>query len=220
MATSIAQKFRIREKDTLLALDAPADFKKNLGKLPAGVSIATSGKEYNQIHWFVMNKAQLEKQVSKILKLLKDDTVVWIYYPKGSSKLQTDLNRDNGWEVLMKHQDKLTWINLISFDETWSAFGLRARTDADKKKEAKPKAEREIFKYANSATKEIRLPDDLAASLKKNKTAAAFFDSLSFSNRREYVEWIITAKREETRAERVSGTIERLGKKWKNPRNI
>jgi hypothetical protein len=220
MATSIAQKLRIKDKDTLLALDAPADFKKNLGKLPAGVNLATSGKEYNQIHWFVMNKAQLEKQVGKILKLLKEDTVVWVYYPKGSSKLQTDLNRDKGWEILMQHQDKLAWINLISFDDTWSAFGFRAKTEADKKKEAKPKAEREIFKYANSETKEIRLPEDLAAALKKNKAEAAYFNSLSFSNKREYVEWIITAKREETRAERIKGTIERLGKQWKNPRNI
>ncbi|MGC4035055.1 MAG: YdeI/OmpD-associated family protein [Chitinophagaceae bacterium] len=66
----------------------------------------------------------------------------------------------------------------------------------------------------------MRLPDDLAASLKKNKKEAGYFGSLSFSNKKEYVEWIVTAKREETRKERIAGTIERLGKQWKNPRNI
>ncbi len=38
--------------------------------------------------------------------------------------------------------------------------------------------------------------------------------------KKEYVEWIITAKREETRKERLKGTVERLEKEWKNPRNI
>jgi uncharacterized protein YdeI (YjbR/CyaY-like superfamily) len=64
------------------------------------------------------------------------------------------------------------------------------------------------------------LPDDLSSVLKKNKKASAFFNTLSFTNKKEYIEWIVTAKREETRKERVNGTIDRLNKSWKNPRNI
>ena len=59
-----------------------------------------------------------------------------------------------------------------------------------------------------------------ASSLKKNKKQLVFFDALSFTNKKEYIEWIVTAKREETRNERIKGTIERLGKGWKNPRNM
>lgn len=220
MAIAVAQKLRISEKSTLLTLNAPVDFKKSLGKLPPGVMITSSGKEYDQVHWFVLNQAQMEKEVSKILKLLKDETIIWVYYPKGSSRLQTDLTRDKGWDSLMKYGDKLTWISLISFNDTWSTFGLRLKTEADQKKEAKPKATREILNYINPATKEVRLPDDLAAALKKYKKETAFFNTLSFSNRKEYIEWIVTAKREETRAERIKGTIEKLGKEWKNPRNL
>ena len=120
----------------------------------------------------------------------------------------------------MAEGDKLTWISLISFDDTWSVFGFRAKTEADKKKETKPKEEREIFKWVNPQTKEITLPDDLAAALKKNKKASEFFNTLSFTNKKEFIEWVVTAKREETRKERVEGTIERLIKSWKNPRNI
>lgn len=220
MVTPIAQKLRIREKDRLLTIHAPAEFKKNLKDLPPGVTIVTAGKEYDQVHWFVLNKSQLEKEIDKVLKLVKENTILWVYYPKGTSKLQTDLNRDKGWDMLMKHRDRLAWINLISFDDTWSVFGCRARTDADRKKDAEPKPEREVFKYANPRTKEVRLPEDLAAALKKNKKAMLFFDTLSFTNKKEYIEWMVTAKREETRNERVKGTIERLGKGWKNPRNI
>jgi len=219
MANTIAQKLRINAGATLLTINAPDDYKKGLTGLPGNVKIVTSGKEYNQVHWFVLSKAQLEKEMSKIMKLVKDDVIVWVYYPKGTSKIQTDLTRDKGWDCLLSEGDKLTWISLISFDDTWSVFGFRAKTDTDKKKEAKPKEEREIFKWVNPTTKEVKLPDDLAVTLKKNKKEAAFFDSLSFTNKKEYIEWIVTAKREETRAERITGTIEKLSKQWKNPAN-
>jgi hypothetical protein len=161
-----------------------------------------------------MNKAQMEKELNNVLKLVKDDIVCWIYYPKGTSKIQTDLTRDKGWDALRKHD--LQWLSLISFDDTWSAFAMRSKTDADKKKEAKPK-EREIFKYIDAQKKVVTLPSDLASVLKNNKKANDFFQTLSFTNKKEYVEWVITAKREETRNERVKGTVEGLEKGWKNP---
>jgi hypothetical protein len=218
MASPVVQKLKIKEGYTLLTLDAPSEFKKSLGELPRGAKVVSSGTDYNQVHWFVMNKSQMEKELGKVLKLVKGDVICWIYYPKGSSGIQTDLTRDKGWDALLKHTE-LQWISLISFDETWSTFGFRMKTDADKKKDAVPK-EREIFKWVNPQTKEVRLPDDLSVNLQKNKKQREFFDTLSFTNKKEYIEWIVTAKREETRNERIKGTIERLNKGWKNPRNM
>lgn len=96
MANAIADKLRIKPNFTLLTLNAPADFKKGLGKLPAGVTITDSGSTYNQVHWFVLNRAQLEKEMSRVMKLVKPEVTVWVYYPKGTSKIQTDLTRDKG----------------------------------------------------------------------------------------------------------------------------
>ncbi len=220
MASTIAQKLKIKSGDVMLTLNAPSNFKKGLEGLPTDVTITGSGKDYNQVHWFVMNRAQMEKEMSKVMKLVKPEVIVWVYYPKGTSKIQTDLTRDKGWDCLLVEGDKLTWISLISFDDTWSTFGFRAKTDADKKKQLKPKTEREIFKWVNPKTKEVKLPDDLAAVLKKNKPQAEYFSSLSFTNKKEYIEWIVTAKRRATRNERLTGTIERLSNQWKNPRNL
>jgi len=216
--SSTAQKLRIKENFALLTINAPADFKKNIGELPRGVRISNDSKIYNQVHWFVMNKAQMDKELNSVLKLVNDDVILWIYYPKGTSKVQTDLTRDKGWDNLLNH-DELSWISLISFDDTWSTFGSRLKTEADKKREQAPR-ERPIFDYVDPKTKSVRLPDDLATAFKKNKKQEDFFNTLSFTNKKEYIEWIITAKREETRAERIKGTMERLTKKWKNPRNL
>jgi uncharacterized protein YdeI (YjbR/CyaY-like superfamily) len=59
-------------------------------------------------------------------------------------------------------------------------------------------------------TKEIAVPDDLAAAFAKNKKSAAAFEKLSPSQRREYIEWITRAKRAETRIRRIKTAIDWL----------
>jgi uncharacterized protein YdeI (YjbR/CyaY-like superfamily) len=61
----------------------------------------------------------------------------------------------------------------------------------------------------------IEIPKDLIKELKKDKEAKFFFDKLSYTHKREYVNWINEAKKEETRQRRVVKTIAMLkrGKK-------
>lgn len=61
----------------------------------------------------------------------------------------------------------------------------------------------------------VETPAELAAALKKNKPAAAFFASLSPSCKAEYATWISSAKQAETRATRATKAVEMLvaGKK-------
>ncbi|HYC40775.1 MAG TPA: YdeI/OmpD-associated family protein [Chitinophagaceae bacterium] len=220
MPSPVTARLKITENTSLLALNAPPGFRESLSPLPRGARITTNAKDYDQIHWFVRDQAQLEKELSRVMKLMKPGVLAWVYYPKGSSGLQTDLTRDKGWDCLMAESDRLTWVNLISFNDTWSAFGFRAKTEADRKRDAKPKKEREVFQWVNPATREVKLPPDLATALKKHREAATFFESLSFTNKKEYIGWIVSAKRDETRASRIEGTLERLAKGLKNPRNL
>jgi hypothetical protein len=55
----------------------------------------------------------------------------------------------------------------------------------------------------------VRVPSDLRAALREDAAAEAAFGNLSYSHRREYVQWIEEAKRPETRARRIAGTVER-----------
>jgi hypothetical protein len=56
----------------------------------------------------------------------------------------------------------------------------------------------------------VTVPPNLDALLKKNAKARATFEAFSYSKRKEYVDWINDAKREETRAKRLATTIEQL----------
>lgn len=58
--------------------------------------------------------------------------------------------------------------------------------------------------------RQLDIPDDLSAALADDPVAAAAFDRLSFTNRRESVEWIAGAKRADTRARRLAQTLDRL----------
>jgi hypothetical protein len=63
----------------------------------------------------------------------------------------------------------------------------------------------------------IEIPGELKSAFNKNKTAKSFFESLSFTNRKEYVNWIVSSKKEETRRERLLKSIDKLSKGKKNP---
>jgi hypothetical protein len=61
----------------------------------------------------------------------------------------------------------------------------------------------------DDAERTIATPDDLQVALAEAGLVDGF-EALSYTHRREYVRWIDEAKKPETRARRVQGTIERL----------
>jgi hypothetical protein len=56
----------------------------------------------------------------------------------------------------------------------------------------------------------VQPPEDLCSALEAEPGALASFDELSFTHRREYAEWVIGAKRPETRTKRIAETVRRM----------
>jgi hypothetical protein len=56
----------------------------------------------------------------------------------------------------------------------------------------------------------VRVPADLRAALADDAAAKAAFAKLSYTHRREYVEWVEEAKRPDTRTRRIAATVERV----------
>ncbi|KGN42654.1 YdeI/OmpD-associated family protein [Knoellia aerolata] len=59
-----------------------------------------------------------------------------------------------------------------------------------------------------SGPRTVEVPDDLAAALAADPVADATFASLAYTHRKEYVRWVVEAKRDETRADRIARTVE------------
>ncbi len=63
----------------------------------------------------------------------------------------------------------------------------------------------------------VEVPELLQQAFAKHPDAQAFFESLSYTNQKEYARWITSAKREETRMSRLEKTVEKLLAGKKNP---
>jgi hypothetical protein len=62
----------------------------------------------------------------------------------------------------------------------------------------------------DDAPREVDVPAELAAALQADPEAAAAFEKLAFTHRKEWARWVSEAKREPTRKDRVAKTVERL----------
>ena len=124
-----AKKMKLKSGLKAAVIHAPEKYLDEL-KHDAEVSPSLSGK-FDWIQIFVKNKAELETLAPKAAKALKPESLLWISFPKGTSKMQTDLTRDKGWEILQGLD--LKWITLISVNEMWSAFALRPYKEGEKK---------------------------------------------------------------------------------------
>jgi hypothetical protein len=69
----------------------------------------------------------------------------------------------------------------------------------------------------DTAERTVELPPELWAAFAEDREVRAFFDSLSFTHRREYVRWIEEAKREETRRARAAKAVAMLREGVKTP---
>jgi len=120
---ALAKKLKLKPGARAAVVGAPEGYLERLGQ-PAGTTVGTVlDGPLDWIQVFVADSAELAAVVPGITKAVAPDGLVWISYPKGSSKRQTDLTRDRGWEPL--EASDLMWLSLVSVDDTWSAFGLR-----------------------------------------------------------------------------------------------
>ena len=120
---SLGEKLLIKPNMAAAIINEPEHFTGLLGKLPPGVTVSTElAAEYDLIVVFVKSKRELDEQVVSFRKAVKQDSIIWISYPKGA-KEKSDLNRDIIREYLERKALKAA--SLISIDSLWSAFGLR-----------------------------------------------------------------------------------------------
>lgn len=122
--SSLSKKMKLKPGTRAAVIGAPAGYLSELKLLPEKIRVSEKlDGQFDWIQLFVKNRAEMESQLGPAVRALKPESILWISYPKGTSKIQTDLTRDKGWEIL-KTVD-LKWVNLVSVNETWSAFGLR-----------------------------------------------------------------------------------------------
>jgi len=193
MEKALLQKFRIKSTSAVEVVNGPTEF-----------SFQQSGQGDKVVLVFVQAKQDVKKFALKFAPAAKEEKLVlWCAFPKKSAGIKTDINRDSGWDELTKLG--LEIVSILSMDETWSACRF------------KNKPKNSIRAITTKSDKALYLPERLQILLNENLASKKFFESLSYTNRKEYALWISSAKRADTIEKRLSEVIVKLRSGKKNP---
>ena len=127
--TPLFKKLNLGTHTVVHVLDAPASFEPELAQLGAtdGISIRRKLSAKDTVTFalaFATRRVDVDAVSAKLCKAAQGDAVLWMVYPKGSSKKYScDFNRDTGWDVL--RAAGFDSVRMVAVDEDWSALRLR-----------------------------------------------------------------------------------------------
>ena len=124
--SDVFKKLNLKDQTAIVVLDAPASFDTHLAslgdvrvlrKVPAGGSVAFGIA-------FATTLAAVDKVARDVAPHLDGDAILWLAYPKGTSKRYTcEFNRDTGWQSI--GAKGFEPVRMVAIDEDWSALRFR-----------------------------------------------------------------------------------------------
>ncbi|HTB32279.1 MAG TPA: hypothetical protein VK808_09660 [Bacteroidia bacterium] len=116
----VVKKFKF--KDNGVILNAPPAIEKELVKLGFKTEFDKKYKSKNTLVFINSDKEYLGF-LKNDLKNVETDSILWFAYPKGTSGIKTDINRDT--IRVTGEEFGITTVTAISIDDTWSALRFR-----------------------------------------------------------------------------------------------
>jgi hypothetical protein len=124
MARSLAEKLRLLPDSRALVLNAPTGYVASLDPDPAGrIDTQPAQGVYDVVQLFVTTATDLRAQLAAVRAALGPGTILWVSYPKLTSKLAGELNRDVLYGLLQDHGYQA--VAQVAVDETWSAMRFK-----------------------------------------------------------------------------------------------
>ncbi len=209
----LLEKLQLKEEKNLLLQGLPLAIEKQFLKFSFSKNVTPllKSKKIDFALVFAFSSTQLKTILKEVIPALHEDAKFWVAYPKATSKIASDLSRDANWDFVVAHGFET--VRMVAVDNLWSAVRFK-KPDA-------VEVMQQSFSSANPASgvdyakRTIEIPIALQTQLHKHKDASQFFESLSFTHKREYVEWIAGAKKQETQSRRLETTLQKLKDKKK-----
>ena len=118
------KKLNLGSHTLIHVLNAPQSFEPELAQLTGVTVKRTLSGPSTFAMAFVITQAELDAASSKLAAACAGDAVLWMVYPKGSSrKYQCEFNRDSGWPTL--GAAGFEPVRMVAVDEDWSALRFR-----------------------------------------------------------------------------------------------
>lgn len=120
---TILEKLQLKPGRTMAILNPPAGYLEKAGTIPSGAAVTHDPVPSLIIQVFITSQQQLEEQFERLAPLVARDGMLWITYPKLTSKLKGEIHRDSINSYAQAHGWK--GIAMIAVDENWSALRLK-----------------------------------------------------------------------------------------------
>ncbi|HSP47282.1 MAG TPA: hypothetical protein VLN47_04310 [Clostridiaceae bacterium] len=124
--SEIFKKLRFTDQKEVLLLNLPDAVRAYAKELPEGTAIEEKiGKgPYGFIMLFALSHEDVQKNAGSVVDALEEDGILWICYPKKSSKkYRTELSRDNILNPFGAYG--FEGVTQVAIDEDWSALRIR-----------------------------------------------------------------------------------------------
>jgi len=226
MSTSLFEDLELKDERSLLIQGLPSSIEKVFVKLSYAKNVTPllKSRKIDFALIFAVNQNQLNNILREVFSALHSNSKVWIAYPKQTSKIVSDLNRQCSWDLLI--QSGFESLNQVSIDNVWNAIRFKKTEVA-----ALPLPEKKGATVASIEVKEVSTltavvdfdknlvvpPAELEKIFKKHKEAREFFTSLSVAHQNEYVSYLEDSKKGETKQRRLESVVEKLTSRKNTP---
>ena len=122
MTQTLFEKLQLNDEKNLLIQGLPSTIEKQFCKLSFAKNMTPllKAKRIDFALVFAVNERQLNGILSDVLPAMNEEAKLWIAYPKKTSKIASDLNRDCSWDKVM--DSGYESMCQVSLDHVWSAF--------------------------------------------------------------------------------------------------
>jgi Bacteriocin-protection, YdeI or OmpD-Associated len=214
---NILEKLQLKDEKNLLIQGLPSSVEKQFAKLSYNKNLTPllKARKVDFALIFAINQLQLNNILKEVFSALHPACKLWIAYPKPTSKIVSDLNRDASWEILSDNEFEA--IRQVTLDHVWTAMRFTKLDQIPNKERSFAEFKVSNIKVDDFEKRLIALPIELDKMFSHNEEAREFFTSLSIINQKEYLSWIQGAKKEETKQKRLEATLEKLMAGKNNP---
>lgn len=123
---TVAEKLHIKAGKSVTFFNPPENNEELLGGLDQDISIS-EGDPADILLAYIEDREQLERNLLALKASIKDDGALWIAYHKGTSEVDTDINRDS--IAKYARENGLKGVAMISINDNWSALRLKIVDD-------------------------------------------------------------------------------------------
>lgn len=124
---TLFQKLNFKSHPAIHVCNAPASFQPALEEVRTLTTIHTKLPKKGPVTFalaFATKQSEVDAFAQSIATLAEGDAVLWVAYPKGTSKkYKCEFNRDNGWAEF--GEVGFEPVRMVAIDEDWSALRFR-----------------------------------------------------------------------------------------------